>query len=106
MSYRTATKVTFTPEYDRMTDEEQLREQAAAYEIVAANGGTIDAQFVLWSDQCLLTVAVYPSIEACAKAEMQITARRAFQLQSQPAFTLEEALTIQAAARNEAVVPV
>ena len=106
MSYRTATKVTFTPEYSRMTDDEQLKEQAAAYEIVAKNGGTIEGQFVLWSDGVLLTIATYADQASCVKAEMQIQTRGAFQLASQTCYTVEEIVALQAAAKAEAVVAV
>ena len=104
--FRTATKVTFTPEYNRMTEEERVREQMAAYQIVANNGGTIEMQYVLWTDRVLLTVACYPTFEDCAKAEFQILARGAFELESQRALPLDEAIALQTAAKEAAVVEV
>jgi hypothetical protein len=106
MSYRIASKLTFTDLYSSMTEEEQLAEQVAALEIVAANGGTIDAQYVLWSDAVVLSVVTFPDQQACYRCEMQIASRRAFVLQSQAALTIEELVTLQAEAKAAAVVKV
>ena len=106
MSYRIASKLTFTDLYTSMTDEEQLAEQVAALEIVAANGGTIDAQYVLWSDAVILSVVTFPDQQACYRCEMQITSRRAFNLQSQAALTVDEVVALQAEAKAASVVKV
>ena len=89
MAYRIASKLTFTDLYNRMTDEEQLAEQVAALELVAKNGGTIEAQYVLWGDAAVLSIVNYPDQQAAVRSELQILARRAFELSSQPAFTVE-----------------
>ena len=96
----------FTPEYNRMTDDEQLQEQTAAYEIVARNGGTIETQVVLPTEKVLLVIAAYPDATASIKANLQIQARGAFTLDSQVAYTLDDWLPILQAAKDEAVVGV
>lgn len=89
-----------------MTPDEQAKEIAAAYECVAKNGGTIETELILWTDNTLLSVVTYPTLEACAVAELQIADRGGFQVQSQAALTLEEYMTLQQKARAEAVVTV
>jgi hypothetical protein len=106
MSYRVATRVTFTPEFSRLTDEEQNNELVAALEIVTRNGGTIESTTVLPADQSALTIAVYPDPAAAAKAHIQIQARGAYQLQPQTAYSLEEWMQLMQEARAEAVVGV
>ena len=51
MSYLSASKLTFSPKWADMSDDEQLAEQVAALDIVAKYGGDIKAQYVLWSGQ-------------------------------------------------------
>ena len=106
MSYRIASKLTFTDLYNRMTDEEQLAEQVAALDFVAKNGGTIEAQYVLWGDAAVLSIVNYPDQQAAVRSELQILARRAFELSSQPAFTVEEVVQLQAEARAATTVTV
>ena len=90
MAYRVASKLTFSAAWANMKEDERLSEQVAALEVVAKYGGTIESQHVLWSDGVLLSIASYPDQASSVKSEMAITARGAFVLQSQPAFTLDE----------------
>ena len=60
MSHLSATKLTFSPKWDTMDDDERLAEQVATYEIVSKCGGEIKAQYVLWSDNCLFAITDYP----------------------------------------------
>ena len=41
MTYTVAAKVAFTPKWYELSDEEQLAEQVAAYEIVSKFGGEV-----------------------------------------------------------------
>lgn len=100
MSYRIASKLTFTPKWAGMSEDERMAEQIAAVDIVARYGGTIDCQYVLSSDMVLLSIVTYPDLPSHAKAEMAITDRGAFALQSQPAYTLDEVMTWQAEVRS------
>ena len=106
MPYRIASQLTFTDTYNRMTDEEQLAEQVAALEIVANNGGTIDAQYVLWTDGVILSVVTFPDQAACVRCELQISLRRAFELRSQAALTVDEVVALQAEAKEAATIKV
>ena len=106
MSYRTATKVTFTPEFSKMTEEEQQSEQIAAMEIVTRNGGTFESIHVLPNENAALTIVSYPDERSALKAEIQIIARGAYNLQAQSCYTLDEWTAIMNEARAEAVVGV
>jgi uncharacterized protein with GYD domain len=92
--HRTATRVTFTDAYEAMDRAHQMTEQMAAYEIVAKHGGEIEAQYVLMSEGCVLTVAAYPDERASVKAHMEIQQRGGFRLQAQSAYTVEEAMEL------------
>ena len=76
MSYLSASKLTFSPKWADMSDDEQLAEQVAALDVVAKYGGDIKAQYVLWSDNCLLSVIDYPEEISALKAELAIVAAR------------------------------
>ena len=106
MPYRIASQLTFTDTYNRLTPDEQLAEQAAALEIVANNGGAIEAQYVLWTDGAVLSIVTFPDQQACYRCEMQITQRGCFVLRSQSALTLEETLTLVTEARAAANVKI
>ncbi|HVM08964.1 MAG TPA: GYD domain-containing protein [Acidimicrobiales bacterium] len=106
MSYRVVTRVTFTPEFGRLTTEEQTNEQIAAMEIVTRNGGTFESILVLPTDQAALTTTVYPDERSSMKAHLQIQARGAYELHAQHAFTLDEWTSILEESRAEAVVGV
>ncbi len=60
MSHLSATKLTFSPKWATMDDDERTTEQVAAYDIVSKCGGEIKAQYVLWSDNSLFTITDYP----------------------------------------------
>ena len=90
MAYRSASKLTFSPAWQGMSQDERQAEQVAAMEIVAKNGGEQEGQWWLWSDQVLLSVTSYPDQASAMKAQMEIGARGAFELQGQTALTLAE----------------
>jgi uncharacterized protein with GYD domain len=96
MSYTNASKLTFTPAWGTMSQDERLAEQTAAVELVSKYGGKIEHQWVLWSDGVLLSITTYPDLASSVKAEMAIVARGAFLLQSQAALTLDEVVSFQA----------
>ena len=96
MAYRSASKLTFTPAWADMTEEQRLAEQVAAGEIVAKYGGTQEGQWVLWTDQVLLTITMYPDQASSLKSQMAIVARGAFELQGQTALSLDEMVAVQA----------
>ena len=100
MAYRTASKLTLTPAWADMNEDQRLAEQSAALDTVAKYGGHIEAQWVLWSDQVFLSIITYPDQESAVKAQMAVVARGAFALQSQSAFTLEEVQGWQAEATS------
>ena len=95
MSYLSASKLTFSPKWADMSDDEQTAEQVAAYDIVAKYGGDIKAQYILWTDGCLLTVVEYPDETSAYKTELAIQRRGAFLLQGQRALPLEDILSWQ-----------
>ena len=95
MSYLSASKLTFSPKWSDLSDDEQTAEQVAAYEIVAKFGGEIKAQFVLWTDNCLLGVVDYPDEQSAFKSELAIARRGAFVIQAQRALPLEDVLSWQ-----------
>lgn len=100
MAYRSASKLTFTPAWGEMNEDQRAKEQAAAYEIVAKYGGNIEGQWVLWTDGVLLSVVTYPDQASAVKAELAITSRGAFDLQGQSAFSLDEIIGWQAEIAN------
>jgi uncharacterized protein with GYD domain len=102
MSYLSASKLTFSPKWGEMTDDEQTAEQVAAYEIVSKFGGEIKAQYVLWSDNCLLSVVDYPDEQSAFKSELAIGRRGAFIIQAQRALPLEDVLGWQDEVRTVA----
>ena len=106
MPYRIASQLTFTDTYNRMTPDEQMAEQVAALDIVASNGGTIEAQYVLWTDRAVLSVVTFPDQQACYRCEMQITQRGCFELRSQAALTTDETVALIAEARAAANVKI
>ena len=93
MSHLSATKLTFTPKWAEMSDDERTAEQVAAYEIVAKCGGEVKVQYVLWSDNCLFTITDYPDEVSGMKSQQAIARRGAFVLESQTAVPLEDALS-------------
>jgi len=95
MAHLSASKLTFTPKWDDLSDDEQMAEQVAAIGIVTKFGGTIKSQHVLMTDGCLLTITEYPDEIAAHKAVLAIVRRGAFELQSQSALTLEELVSWQ-----------
>ena len=95
MSYLSASKLTFSAKWAEMSDEDQLAEQVAALEIVSKFGGEIKAQYVLWSDNLLLTITEYPEEQAAFKSELAIARRGAFVLQGQRAVPLDELMSWQ-----------
>ena len=106
MPYRVVTRVTFTPEFSKLTEQEQTNELVATNEIVTRNGGTIESTSIVPSDSSAIVLATYPDQRSSAKAHLQIIARGAYQLVPQEAYSLEEWLEIVAESRAEAVVPV
>ncbi len=106
MPFRSLSKVTFTPEHQRMTEAEQQQELAAAYEIVTNNGGTMETTIVIPAEQAALVITSYPDERASLKAQLQIAARGAYRLDSQSCYTLEDWNVIVEESRNEAVVGV
>ena len=93
MSHLSATKLTFSPKWATMDDDERTAEQVAAYEIVSKCGGEVKAQYVLWSDNCLLAITDYPDETSAMKSQQAIARRGAFVLESQRAIPLEDVLS-------------
>ena len=106
MSYQVVTRVTFAPEFSRLTEDEQTNELIEATAIVTRNGGTIDSTMVVPAEQAAIVFATYPDEKSSMKAHLQIAARGAYVLEPQRAYPLEEWLVIQQEARAEAVIPV
>ena len=94
MAYLSASKLTFTPKWMDMSDEQQTAEQVAAYEIVAKYGGEIKAQYWLVTDGCLFGVTEYPDESSAFKSSLAIQGRGAFELQIQRATPLDELIAI------------
>ena len=61
-----------------------------------ADGGEQEGQWILWSDQVLLTITKYPDQASAIKAQMAIVARGAFELQGQTALSMDEMIEYQA----------
>jgi uncharacterized protein with GYD domain len=92
MAHLSASKLTFTPAWDAMNDDDRTAEQVAALGIVAACGGVVKAQYVLTTDSCLLSVIEYPNEDAALKSASAISRRGAFVLKTQRAVALDEFL--------------
>ena len=95
MGHLSATKLTFSPKWDDMDDDERLAEQVAAVEIVSKCGGQIQSQHVLWTDNCLLVLTEYPDEVSAYKSQLAIQRRGAFVLSSQRAVPLDDLLSWQ-----------
>lgn len=95
MTYTVAANVSFTPKWADLSDDEQLAEQVAAYEIVSKFGGEIKSQYALWTDNVLQTIVEYADEESSFKAEMAIQRRGAFIITAQRAVPLEDVLSWQ-----------
>jgi uncharacterized protein with GYD domain len=102
MSYLSASKLTFSQKWEDMNEDERLAEQVAALDIVSKYGGEIKAQYVLWTDGCLLSVIDYADETSALKAEMAISRRGAFVLQQQRALPLEDVMAWEDEARTVA----
>jgi uncharacterized protein with GYD domain len=102
MSYLSASKLTFSPKWADMNEDERLAEQVAALDIVSKYGGEIKAQYVLWSDNCLFSVIDYADETSALKSELAIGRRGAFVLQQQRALPLEDVIAWQDEARTVA----
>ncbi|MEY2422181.1 MAG: hypothetical protein QOI95_2248 [Acidimicrobiaceae bacterium] len=102
MSYLSASKLTFSPKWPDMSEDEQTAEQVAAYDIVSKYGGDIKAQYVLMTDGCLFSVIDYPDETSAFKSELAIGRRGAFVLQNQRALPLEDIVGWQDEARTVA----
>ena len=89
MTHLSASKLTFSPAWDAMNDEDRTAEQVAAIGIVAACGGETKAQYVLTTDSCLFSVTEYPNEDAALKSALAITRRGAFVLETQRAVPLD-----------------
>ena len=95
MSYLSASKLTFSPKWADMSDDDRLVEQVAAVGIVGKFGGEIKSQHVLWSDNALLAITEYPDEVSAMKSQLAIQRRGAFVLSSQRAVPLDDLLSWQ-----------
>ena len=102
MSYLSASKLTFSPKWADMNDEDRMAEQVAAYEIVSKYGGEMKGQYILMSEACLLSIYDYPDESSAFKAELAIARRGAFVLQQQRALPLEDFMAMEEEARTVA----
>ena len=92
MSHLSASTLTFSPKWADTNDDDRLVEQVAALEIVTKYGGEVKAQYVLITDQSLLSVIDYPDETAAIKSALAIERRGAFVIRQQTALPLEEML--------------
>ena len=106
MSYRVVTRLTFTDQHNRLTEEEQQAEQVAAIEDVVRNGGQLGDVYVLPHEKTAVVVATYPDETSSIKAHIQIQARGNYDLVPARAFLLDEWATIMDEAKAGAVVSV
>jgi hypothetical protein len=90
MGHLSASKLTFSPAYDAMNDDDRMAEQVAALGIVAACGGEVKAQYILTTETCLFSVIEYPNEDAALKSASAIGRRGAFVLHVQRAVTLDD----------------
>ena len=95
MSYLSATKLSFSPKWADMSEDERLTEQIAAVEIVGKFGGEIKSQHVLPTESALFVLTEYPDEAAALKSQLAITRRGAFVLASQRAIPLDEFMSWQ-----------
>lgn len=102
MTYVSASKLTFTPKWADMSEDERMAEQVAALDIVSKYGGEMKAQYVLWTDNCLLSIVDYPDETSAFKTELAIQRRGAFILQQQRALPLDELMSWQDEVRTVA----
>ena len=100
MAYISAARSTFTPKFVAMTEEEQLAEQMATYDLVSKCGGTIKSQYVLWTDNCLLSITEFPDEAAALLCHQAIIIRGAFELVSQRAVPLDELMKLHEKAKG------
>lgn len=94
MAYLGASRMTFTPKYLGMSEEEKVAEQMAAYEIVSKCGGTIKGQYVLWTDNCLFSLTEFPDEASALLCHEAITVRGSFDMISQRAVPLDDAMKL------------
>lgn len=99
MAYVAAAKLTITQKFRNMNDADQLAEQMAAYEILAKCGGEMKGQWWLVTDSCIFSIGEYPDEASALLAQEAIDLRGAFELESQRALPLDEAMKLQADAK-------
>ena len=92
MSHLSASRLTFKDSWGEMSEADQLAEQVAALEIVAACGGEVKAQYLLTGEECLFSVVEYPNEDAALKSAAAIGLRGVFTLTTQRAITIDEYL--------------
>ena len=90
MSYLSVSKLTFTPAFANLSEEQRQTEQMAAYELVAKHGGDIVGLYVVPGEGHLLTLVRYPDERAAAKTLVAINNRGAYEVQGQRAWPLDE----------------
>jgi len=100
MAHLSASKLTFSPKWEDMSDDERAAEQVAALEIVAKCGGSIKSQYLLVSDGCLLSITEYPDETTALKTALAIGRRGAFVLQTQTALPLDSLLSWEGEVRE------
>jgi uncharacterized protein with GYD domain len=92
MSHLSASKLTFKDSWIALSEADQLAEQVAALEIVAACGGEMRAQYILTGEGCLFSLVEYPNEDAALKSSAAIGQRGYFDLTTQRAVTLDDYL--------------
>jgi len=95
MGHLSASTLTFSPKWADTNDDDRLVEQVAALEIVGKYGGDVKAQYVLVTDQSLLSVIDYPDETSAIKSALAIERRGAFVIRQQSALPLDEVLSWQ-----------
>lgn len=104
MAYLSAARVTFTPKFHAMSEEERLAEQIAAAEIVTKCGGTTKGQYVMWTDNCVLSLTEFADEASALLCHQAIIIRGAFDLVSQRAVPLDEVMKLYEDAKGIAGV--
>jgi uncharacterized protein with GYD domain len=94
MTHLSASKLTFKDSWSALSEADQLAEQVAALNIVAACGGEVKAQYLLTTDECLFSVVEYPNEDAALKSAAAIGQRGFFVLSTQRAVTLDQYLSM------------
>ena len=94
MAYLSAARLTFTPKYLAMGEDEKVAEQMATYEIVSKCGGTTKGQYVLWTDNCLFSLTEFADEASALLCHEAISIRGSFDLVSQRAVPLDEAMKL------------